>query len=416
MLVQRRDGIRPSGLGIFFPHGMTAAGRTHSRKLVRLRIPRPLVEDDSNDLRNDVACALHDDSITDADIDAVSDRLAVVADRLDVILVVQRRVLHHHTTDRHRRELRHRRQRAGAANLNLDVVENRGRLLGGELVRDGPAGAARHKTKTLLPVEPVHLVDHAVDVVAERSALLLDLAVELQQPVDIVTQRNQRIGDKARLAHPLDHVVLGLGRHRAHFAPGIGEEFQRTRRGDRRIFLAQRSRRRIARIGEHGVVRFGLPLVQRQEILLEHVDFAANFADRGDIAPLQLVRNIGQRAHVGGHVLAGEAVAARRTAHQFPILIAQRQRQPVDFRLGDDDRYLVIAEFEKTPHAIDEIRDILVAESVAEREHRHRMRYFCEAACRRNADLFRRRVPGDEPGKPRLDGVAALAQLVIGRI
>ncbi len=60
--------------------------------------------------------------VADADVDAVADRLAVGADALDVILVVQRGVLHHHAADRHRLELGDRRQRAGAADLDVDVA------------------------------------------------------------------------------------------------------------------------------------------------------------------------------------------------------------------------------------------------------------------------------------------------------
>ena len=77
---------------VFLADGMTAAHRTCLRKLVGLRVLRPLVHDDADDLRNHVAGALDDDGVADPEIDAVANRIAVVADALDVIFIVQRRI------------------------------------------------------------------------------------------------------------------------------------------------------------------------------------------------------------------------------------------------------------------------------------------------------------------------------------
>ena len=159
----------------------------HVPKLVGFCTLRLLVQDDADDLRDHVAGALDDDcGVADSKVDAVTNRIAVVADALDVIFIMQRRVRHDDAANGHRLEPRHRRQRAGAADLDIDALENRGRLLGGEFVRDRPARAARDKTEPVLPVEPVDLVDHAVDVVAERGAFLADLVVEFQDGVDIL--------------------------------------------------------------------------------------------------------------------------------------------------------------------------------------------------------------------------------------
>ncbi len=92
----------------------------------------------------------------------------------DLVLVVQRRVGNDHATHRNRLELGHRRQRARAAHLDLDIAQDRCRLLGRKLVRDGPSRRARHEAEPLLQIEPVHLVDDTVDIVAERRAPLAD--------------------------------------------------------------------------------------------------------------------------------------------------------------------------------------------------------------------------------------------------
>ncbi len=395
---------------------MAAAHRAGVGKLVRLCVRRPFLQHHIGDLRNHVTGALHDHGIADANIDAIADRAAVVADPLDVVLVVQGRVLHHDAANCDRRKARHRRHRAGAADLNVDAVEDRRRLLRRELVRDRPARAARHEAKAILPVETVDLVDHAVDVVAERGAVIADLAIEFQDIVDALAQLGARIDDKAGPVHPLQHAGLRIGRPLAHLAPGIGEEFQRPRRGDRDILLAQRARRRIARIGEHRVVGLGLPPVQLEKILLEHVDLAAHFAGRGNVAAFQRVRNVLDGADVGGDVLSFKTVAAGRGAHQLAILVAQRQRQPVDLRLGDQRRDFIGIELEEAPDTLDELGDIFVAEGIAERQHGNDMLHLGEPARGRGADLLRRRVLADEIGKFRLDRFQPLTQRIIGRI
>ena len=94
----------------------------------------------------------------------------------DVVLVVKRGVLHDHAADRHRLQLRDGRQRAGPPDLDIDALHARDGFLGGKLVRNRPARIARNEPEPLLPVEAIHLVDDAVDVVVERGALQADVA------------------------------------------------------------------------------------------------------------------------------------------------------------------------------------------------------------------------------------------------
>ena len=127
----------------------------------------------AENLRDDVAGALDDDGVADAHVLA-----------RDLVLVVQGGVLHHDAADGDRLELGDRRQRAGAADLDLDVAQDGRRLLGGEFVGDGPARRARDEAEPLLQVEPVELVDDAVDVVVEPGALALDVAVGVEHLLD----------------------------------------------------------------------------------------------------------------------------------------------------------------------------------------------------------------------------------------
>src|ERR1700756_280625 len=155
---------------------------------------RSLVDDDVDDLRDHVAGALDHHGVADPDIAPLAQHLALVADALDVVLIVQRHVLHDDAADADRLELADRRERTGAADLDLDVAQHGHGALGREFMRDRPARRARHEAEPLLPVDAVDLVDDAVDIVVERGALFLDLAVEGDELLDRMTQFGQRIG------------------------------------------------------------------------------------------------------------------------------------------------------------------------------------------------------------------------------
>src|ERR1700674_2999066 len=145
--------------GGFLAHhlGMQRA-RTFRRKLILL-FPTRLVRYHVNNLRNDVAGALDDDGVADPDIAALAQLLAMAADAPDVILIVQRDVLHDDAADADRFELADRREGAGAPALDLDIAEHGHGALGREFMRDRPARRARDEAESLLPVDAVDLVD-----------------------------------------------------------------------------------------------------------------------------------------------------------------------------------------------------------------------------------------------------------------
>src|SRR3977135_3110701 len=143
--------------------------RTFLRKAIRPGIAGPLVEHHVYHLRNDVAGALDNDGIADPDIAALAQLLAVTADALDVILVVQRDVLHDDAADADRLKLADWREGAGAGGLDLDIPAHGHGARGRERVRDRPGGRARHEPETLLPVDAVQFVDHPIDVVVEMG-------------------------------------------------------------------------------------------------------------------------------------------------------------------------------------------------------------------------------------------------------
>ena len=94
-------------------------------------------------------------------------------------------------------QLGDRRELAGATHLDVYVEKHGLRLFGGEFVRDRPARRARDEAQTVLQIEPVDLVDDAVDIVAEVGALLLDMAVEGEKLFRRPAVAHQRIDAEA---------------------------------------------------------------------------------------------------------------------------------------------------------------------------------------------------------------------------
>ncbi len=146
--------------------------------------------------------------------------------------------------------------------------------------------------------------------------------------------------------------------------------------------------------------------------MLGHVDLAAHLAHFRHIAAFELLRHVLERADIGGDVFALGAIAAGGGGDEFALLVAQRHREPVDFRLGAEGD-LVVLELEEALDAGDEIQHVRFRKRVVERQHRHRVSNLGKAAGRLGADLLRRRVAGDELRKSGLDGVEALAQRVV---
>ena len=130
-------------------------------------------DDGPDDLRDDVAGALDDDGVADADVLA-----------MDVVFVVERREADGGAADVHGLEDGVGVEAAGAADVDADVEELRRRLDGRELVGDGPARLASDEAKALLEGEVVDLDDDAVDFVWEAFALAAPLVADADRVVD----------------------------------------------------------------------------------------------------------------------------------------------------------------------------------------------------------------------------------------
>ncbi|CUS44707.1 hypothetical protein MGWOODY_Smn1891 [hydrothermal vent metagenome] len=362
-----------------------------------------------DDLGNDVAGALKHDPVAGPHVQP-----------RDLMLVVQRRVGDDNTAHRHRGEPRHRGQLAGAADLDVDPLERGLGAFRRELVGQRPPWRLGHRAKPCLPVEPVDLVDNAVDIERQVGARRLDLAILLQCPGDALDPY-EHVADRDSPGRDRpDHVILSRARYRGHLAPAMGEEAQRTARGDGGILLAQRSCRCVARIGElaglagvAGCLRLGeQPGVERGEIGLGHIDLAPYFEHIGGLA-MQVLRDIGDRPHIGGHVLADLAVPPGECLNQLSALVAQRAGQAVDLGLGGQGDRRVFRQVEEPAHTRDELGCVLVGKAVVQAHHRPGVRHLGEMAGRGRADLRIGRIGSDQARKRGLDRVVAPDQCII---
>ena len=190
-------------------HRRLQRARAGLGKRVLLRALRPLLRHDAEHLRDHVAGALDRHGVADAHVEP-----------RDLVGVVQRRVLHHHAADRDRLELRDRRERAGAPDLDLDVAHHRRRLLGRELVRDRPARACARRSRAA----PASRAGRP----CRRRRRCRSRACRASSPIsswnassssaDLQTLQIGLVW-KPQLAEPLHHAGLRVRRHLAHLRP-----------------------------------------------------------------------------------------------------------------------------------------------------------------------------------------------------
>ncbi len=119
----------------------------------------------------------------------------------------------------------------------------------------------------------------------------------------------------------------------------IREKGQRSSRRRQRVFLAQTSSGRVARIREDLGAEGDLLAVHFLEIIASQEHLATNF-DAARRHARQRLRDVSNRADVLGHVLAHSPVAARRRLDQYAFVIHDRQRETVNFRLDRETQVL----------------------------------------------------------------------------
>src|SRR3546814_13646714 len=104
-----------------------------------------------------------------------------------------------------------------------------------------PSWSLGDEAQPLLPVEPVDLVDDAVDVIVHLGAAALDLGIMGEDIGNAFEAFQQRRHRHAPALDRLHHIILGIDGKRADLTPAVREESQRTRRSEE------------SRVGKEGV-------------------------------------------------------------------------------------------------------------------------------------------------------------------
>jgi hypothetical protein len=163
----------------------------------------------------------------------------------------------------------------------------------------------------------------------------------------------QRVGGKAQLREAVERAGSGCRPAVGQLAPGIGEEPQRPGARDRRVELAQRAGGGVARIGEGLAAR--PPPAARSAPRNRRGSCRPRRAPPGCRARPRSFRDVVDGAALAVTFSPVDAVAAGRRRDQATVLVAQRQRQPVDLGLGGEGQRRVIVEAEVFADAGDEI-------------------------------------------------------------
>ncbi len=394
--------VRRSGLLVDLSDGGRTAGRTGLGETIGFGTLGPRVEQNFDDLWDHVAGPLQPDRIADPHVLAA-----------DLVLIVQCRVDNHDATHRDRSELRDRRERARSADLDVDGEERGRGPFGRKLVCHGPARRPRHEAETGLVGQIVDLVDDAVDVIRQRGPQRFDLAIAYDQRLGGIADLTQGVRGKPEARESRDHAGLRRGREAARLAPGIGEEPQGPRCRDGRVELAQRSCGRVARIGKGRTAGFALARVEGREVVFGHEDLAAHLERVGHIRADKGLRDGRDGPDVGRDILTRVAVAPRGSADEPARHIPQRTGETVDLRFRRHGQSCLGTEPEETPHARDELGDLLVGEDIAERQHGHAMSDRRKLFGRLRTDRRARAFGRVEGRKGRFDGREAAPQRVV---
>ncbi len=249
----------------------------------------------------------------------------------DVILVVERGVLDHHAAHVTGR----RRATGDSAPVRptwMSMPEARSRPARRGICAPAPSGGRGAEAEAGLEGKVVHLVDDAVDVIAQSRPLRLDPAVMGKHLLWPGAEDRQRIGLESKR---LERWIASNWSRRA-----VRSDPPRHRR--RSGAAGQRVMRASSWRSDPAAALRGLAKVLSPPAACRSFRAAKIGVGTCRLAPHlkhigragQALGNVGDGLCVLGDVLADLAVAAGGRLDRHAILIAERQGQPIDLRLG----------------------------------------------------------------------------------
>ena len=148
------------------------------------------------------------------------------------------------------------------------------------LERARPARPRVQRAEPPLLVERVDLDHDPVDLVVELDPALLPRDARGGDVLDRLEPLGVRVRAEAALAQPLEHPELRLELDPLSLAGAVDPGRERPVGGDRRVLLAQRAGRGVARVRRELLARPGETLVQLAEAGERQVDLAAHLDER----------------------------------------------------------------------------------------------------------------------------------------
>ena len=308
---------------------------------------------------------------------------------------MQRRICDRDATDKHRHQPGNRRNRPGTAHLHANVLHHRHCLFRGKFMCHGKTGRARDESKPLLKLPPVHLIDDAVDVIRQLLAFAANLLEKVEQPPCTLHYRPLIADRQPEGCIPVEQRGMRR-RHVRSFqhADPICKETQRALGGDARIKLSQAAGGCVARIGELLLPRFPLPRIEPFEIGFVHQHFAAHIEHCRWMRGMQPQWHGSYRSYVSGDVFARRAITARSRLNQNAVLVAQADREAIEFQFGGVLHFSI--DLQSFTHSPIESGNIALVESVIQGKHRRRVPYLLELRQGLATDALCRRIGGDQ--------------------
>ncbi len=362
---------------------------------------------DFQNVRNDFARALDQHGVAD-----------LQAQPLDLIHIVECGTADSDASHLHRLKHRDRRQRARAADLHDDVVDD-GRLLPRWIFeRNRPPRSFGGKPQFVLNGRGIDLDHDAIDLIRQLFALRVPVIAVSGHRLDPIAQLPIIRSTETQLLQCSEAVGMLRKRHFAIDEKVVREKIQPPRRSDRGIENAHGSGRGIARVHKNlSACQLLLP-VQRLKRLARHQHFAAHLEIGGQSGLFQcrridLQRYRANRFYIGSDVFAGRSIAARHAAHKFSASVLQRNTQTIEFVLGNIfDLFLANA----FTHAPVEVAQRVVRKRVVEAQHCPRMLHRLETFAGCAADANRRRFRRNQLRIRCFERLQFLHQLVVSRI
>ncbi len=233
----RADAIR--GRLALSSHDVGTARGTLCGHLEHFLAARPFGLDRSDHLRDHVAGPPDDDG--------VADQHALAR---DLVFVVQGRGGHGHSAHEDRFQLGPGGGDPGATHVDLDVFEEGGPFLRRELVCDRPPGSLCRPAELVLLRDRVDLHDDTVDLVGNVMTVLLPVATEAVDLVQVGHLLVLGIGPQPPLPRRRQRFGVGLETNALDIADAVTDEREVPPRRDLGVLLAQGPGRSVARVGE----------------------------------------------------------------------------------------------------------------------------------------------------------------------